>query len=173
MAGRLDEGQPAWSDWHEGSNNPATLNFAGRWTGEIFMTPEQLKMAHNKENPDVSENLNYLLFSDDPALADEVIYRHLDYRMSEIENIKTMLSTKYLPIDLMTFDYDPHKEPDFSDGGMAMYYTKKLVAIYNNEWTSDSGIYDLQAWDASLSSFFERVRKNPEKQFLIPVDFHY
>jgi hypothetical protein len=49
---------------------------------------------------------------------------------------------------------------------------KKLVALYNNEWSSDSGIYDLEAWDATLAHFFERVKKSPEKQFLIPVDFH-
>jgi hypothetical protein len=149
------------------------MNFAGRWTGEIFMTPEQLKMAHNKENPDVSENPNYLRFLDDPNLADEVIHRHLGYRASEIYNIKEYISTKYSPIDLMTYEHNPYAEIDFASEGMALYYTKKLASIYNNDWVAESSIYDLENWTASLTYFFERMRNNPEKQFLIPVDFHH
>lgn len=129
-------------------------------------------MAHNKENPDVSENPNYLRFSDDPSLADEVIARHLGYRLEEIENIKRTLATDFSTLDLMTFDYEIHKEPDFRTVGMGLYYIKKLVALYSNEWTSETSIYDLESWDANLIYFFERVKKSPEKQFLIPVDFH-
>lgn len=137
------------------------------------MTPEQLKMAHNGENPDLSENPNYLRFSDDPSLADEIIGRHLGYRQGEIESIKKTLATDYASIDLMAYEYDPSNEPDFSTTGMGLYYIKKLVALYANEWTSETSIYDLDAWDANLKYFFERVKKSPEKQFLIPVDFHH
>jgi hypothetical protein len=172
VADRLSEGEPRWSDWHEAGNEPSTLNFAGRWAGEIFMTPEQLKARDEKQEVDVSENPNYLRFSDDPNLADEVIQRFISYRMNEIESIKKHLTTDFSSIDLMTFAYNPHSEPDFRTAGMGLYYIKKLSSIYNNEWTSDSAIYDLESWDANLIYFFERVKKSPERQFLIPVDFH-
>lgn len=166
-----DESQPDWSDWSEVSD-PSTMNFAGRWSGEIFMTPEQLKARSEKQDVDVSENPNYLRFSDDPNLADEVIQRFISYRMNEIESIKKTISLLPTAIDLMTFDYNPIKDADYADAGMTLYYTKKLVALYSNDWTSDTAIYDLENWDANLIYFFQRVAKNPERQFLIPVDFH-
>lgn len=149
------------------------MNFAGRWAGEVFLTPEQQKQMANKEDVDVSENPNYLRFLDDPSLADEVIGRHLGYRLSEIENIKNAIATDFPTIDLATYKYDPTSEPDFRTTGMGLYYIKKLVALYANEWTSETSIYDLEAWDANLIYFFERVKKSPERQFLIPVDFHH
>lgn len=148
------------------------MNFAGRWAGEVFLTPEQQKQMANKEDVDVSENPNYLRFSDDPNLADEVIQRFISYRMNEIENIKKTLATDHPTFDPMSFTYDPMKDVDFRTEGMALYYIKKLVSLYGNDWTSDTAIYDLHSWDANLKDFFERVAKNPERQFLIPVDFH-
>jgi len=137
------------------------------------MTPEQQKLLDNKQEVDTSGNPNYLRFSDDPNLADEVIATHLGYRMSEIENIKKTLATDHPTLDLMSFEYDPHKERDFRTSGMGLYYIRKLVALYSNEWTSDTSIFDLENWDANLTYFFERVKKSPERQFLIPVDFHH
>jgi hypothetical protein len=162
-----DELHPDWSDWSE-VGDPTTLNFAGRWAGEIFMTPEQLKARSEKQDVDVSENPNYLRFSDDPNLADEVIQRFISYRMNEIESIKKTISLLPITFDLMTYDYNPYKVAE----GMTTYYANKLVSIYNDTWTSDTAIYDLHSWDANLKYFFERVAKNPERQFLIPVDFH-
>jgi hypothetical protein len=173
VSDRLSEGEPRWSDWHEAVNDPSIMNFAGRWAGEVFMTPEQLKARDEKQEVDVSGNPNYLQFSDDPNLADEVIQRFISYRMNEIESIKKSLTTDFSTIDLMTFDYNPHSDPDFRTTGMGLYYIKKLVSIYSNEWTSDTAIYDLDSWNASLDYFYKRVQKNPERQFLIPVDFHH
>jgi hypothetical protein len=172
VSDKLSEGEPRWSDWHEATNDPSTMNFAGRWSGEVFMTPEQLKARDEKQEVDTSENPNYLQFSDDPNLADEVIQRFISYRMNEIENIKKTLTTDHPTIDLMTFVYSPHKEPEYRTSGMALYLISKLSSIYSNDWTSDTAIYDLESWDANLIYFFERVKTSPERQFLIPVDFH-
>jgi hypothetical protein len=149
------------------------MNFAGRWSGEVFMTPEQLKARDEKQEVDTSENPNYLCFSDDPNLADEVIQRFISYRMNEIESIKKTLATDYPTLDLLSYSYDPDKEPDFSTTSMGLYLIKKLVSLYGNDWTSDTAIYDLEDWDATLTNFYKRVQKNPERQFLIPVDFHH
>lgn len=173
VADKLDEGTPSWSDWHEVDfDNILKWNFAGRWTGEVFMTPEQLKARSEKQEVDLSENPNYLRFSDDPALADEVIQKFLDYRLNEIENIKNTLRTDYPTLDLFTYDYSPYSERDFSRT-MGLYYIKNLTDIYSNVWTPNTYVYDLEQWDATLNYFFERVAKDPTKQFLIPVDFHH
>jgi hypothetical protein len=42
-----------------------------------------------------------------------------------------------------------------------------------DDWTSDSGVFDLQEGTASLTYFKERLTARPEKQFLVPVDFHF
>lgn len=135
------------------------------------MTPEQQKLLTNKEAVDLSGNPNYLRFSDDPDLADEVIKRFLGYRLDEIENTRNTLKTDYAGVDVFTYEYDPD-ETDFKKS-MVMYYIKNLAKLLSNEWTPDTGIYDLVNWDASLKYFYKRVQTDPQKQFLIPVDFHY
>jgi hypothetical protein len=50
---------------------------------------------------------------------------------------------------------------------------QKLMQTLQDDWTSDSGVYDLQEGTASFTYFIERVTARPEKQFLIPVDFHF
>ena len=56
---------------------------------------------------------------------------------------------------------------------MPLYYAKKLTELLSGEWTSDSAIYDLETWDTNLADFRKRVDSNPEKQFLVLVDFHF
>ncbi len=151
--------------------NIETLDFAGRWSGEIFLTPEQMKQIENKETVDLSGNPNYLRFSDDPALADEVITRFMGYRLSTIEEYRKQLRTDYAGVDVFTYEYD-HNTTDYKKS-MVLYYIKKLASIMSNDWTPDSGVYDLHDWSATMEYFYKRVRVAPEKQFLIPVDFHY
>ena len=188
VAEKLSEGTPSWSDWHEAGSNPSSLNFAGRWSGGIFLTTEQIaKEANGEELSEVElgKNPNHLCFADNPTLAEEVIMSHLGYRkksmLSDLEGI-----TKHSPspsgwagvVDLerLVKDYSPTRGFDptyFKDGGMRIYYISSLIDLLKNKWTPDSSVYDLEGYTADLSSFFQRVEKNPEKQFLIPVDFHY
>lgn len=132
---------------------------------------------------DLEKNPNYLLFLDDPDLADEVISRHLGYRNNEIKELREKVLVEFgsgslghlIDIDKIIGGYDPTKfDPTtWKEWGMGIYYLKKLADLLNDNWTSDSSIYDLETWSSNLSNFFERVRTRPDKQFLIPVDFHY
>lgn len=135
------------------------------------MTPEQQKLLANDQRPDLSGNPNYLRFSDDPALADEVIARFIGYRLNTIEEYRNHLLTDFAGVDVFTYEYDPNTN-DYKKS-MVLYYIKNLAKIMSNEWTPDSGVYDLENWDATLEYFYKRVQKSPERQFLIPVDFHY
>jgi hypothetical protein len=49
----------------------------------------------------------------------------------------------------------------------------KLIELLGDDWNYESAIYDLSSWTASLRDYHERCAKNPQKQYLIPVDFHH
>lgn len=152
------EKEPIWSDWHEAGGSPASLNFAGRWSGEIFGTyDEEGNITNTDTNP------NHLRYSDDPALAEQVLTRFLNYRYEEISVFQSKA------VDLSSYSYDPYT----SKMDMDLWATKKLAQLLNDDWTADSGVYDLDWWTASLDNFTTRVGLKPEKQFLIPVDFHF
>lgn len=157
---KLGEGEPRWSDWNEvGLGNANILNFAGRWSGEFFAVKG------------VDETPNYLRFSDDPAMADKVIDTFMNYRLNEIQHLRKVLQTDYAGIDVINYDYNPD-ETDYKKS-LVMYYIKKLTLLLSNEWCAETAIYDLENWDANLQFFYKRVQENPQRQFLIPVDFHH
>jgi hypothetical protein len=56
---------------------------------------------------------------------------------------------------------------------MPLYYARKLTELLSDVWTPDTAIYDLDTWSANLSYFRKRLDTEPEKQFLVLVDFHY
>lgn len=157
VASKLSDHEPLWSDWHN-ADNPRTMNFAGRWTGEFFG-----KVDENGEVIDRENVPNFLCYSDDPALAETTITNALENRMNNIREYKAKA------IDLASYDYDPYT----TKFDMELWATKKLAQILNDEWSCDSGIYDLEDWTASLVGFTKRVATNPTQQYLIPVDFHF
>lgn len=152
VEGTLSEGQPLWSDWHN-AFNAHTKDFAGRWSGEVFA---------DEANPDVPAP-NYLRYSDDPALAEKVISDWLEARMTNLRDYKTRMA------DLATVKYDPYT----SSLNMPEWYALKVAEILNDNWTADSGVYDLTYGTPNLSDFIQRVKTEPSKQYLIPVDFHF
>jgi hypothetical protein len=147
---------PDWSDWHNA--NEGEMNFAGRWSGAVFGSVDETGQFIDPE-----KNPNHLRYSDDPALAEDVITQYLEERISTIRNYQREA------IDLSTYAYDPYK--DKLD--LPLYSTSKLAQLLGDDWTPDTGIYDLNNWTGNLRYFIQRVKSSPENQFLIPVDFHY
>jgi hypothetical protein len=101
------------------------------------------------------------------ALAEKVIDDYLAQRKKDMDDCRKEM------VDLSTAPYDPLISEWKDPNHMGIYYAKKLAQLLSNEWTPDTGIYDLDSWTASLAYFIERVKKAPEKQWLIPVDFHF
>ena len=152
-----DYRHPDWSDWHN-ATNPNSLDFSGRWAGEIFFTPNEKGEADpNEDKP------NYLCYADDPTLAEQVIDKYLTLRLDEIQRLKVEA------VDLRTYSYNPYSTSSDYD----VWKTQKLASIMYDEWTPSSFVYDLTAETATLSNFIERVKTDPKRQWLIPVDFHY
>jgi hypothetical protein len=132
-----------WFDWYGGLGE----GLAGRWAGEIF-------------EGDV------LRYSDNPELAEKVIDEALASRKQEVESSRAVLADFATESAL----YDPENQGKYDREGYALY---KMGQVLSNFWCSDSGIYDSVTWDANLKNFRERVQKNPEKQYLVVVDFHF
>ena len=168
---KLEEaGAPSWSDWHEAGGSPYDHNYAGRWTGSIFLPPELATLkARGEEYPTTSPN--YLQYSSDPDLAEQAITEALEFRMKDIREYRKRIADKR--VDLVAYPYNPLQDHFEVVDAMDIWYVKKLTQLLMDEWTPDSGIYDLETWTGSLKYFIERVKANPEKQWLIPVDFHH
>jgi hypothetical protein len=167
---QLSDGNPQWSDWHNASN-ASSMNFAGRWEHDLFITDEQKKRieAGTLKREDIP---NLLCYADDQELADRVISQFLGWRKQALrENVPVGIPDLNTIID----DYD-HARRSISLGGslsMELWKLGRLVELLMDGWSSETAIYDLQHYTASLYYFYERCAKAPHKQFLIPVDFHH
>lgn len=153
VADKLED-NPDWSDWHNA--NTGALSYAGRWEG-LFGEGE----------PD------YLCYGANPEKAEEFIGDYINTRMEEYETYRREVMSK---LDLFTEvadSYNPITGVGFGDKGMLIFRMKRLVQTLNDQWTSDSAIYDLENWTTALEIFRKDVIENPNSWWLIPVDFHH
>ena len=132
-----------WFDWFGGLGE----GLAGRWAGEVV-------------EGDV------LRYSDNPELAEEIIAKFLERRQKEVEYAQSVIDG--CGVESLSYDFDNQEKYDRE--GYALY---KMGKILTNDWCAESGVFDSKYWSANLESFRERVRENPEKQYLVVVDFHF
>lgn len=140
---------PTWSDWHE---------VGGRWSG-LFRGWEETK--------------DVLKYTDNPTLAEDILKQFTDYRLANIKRYKQELDDANFSIEKAIGEYDMNDNEQRFANGMNLWRMQKLSQMLQDDWTSDSGVYDLQENTGSLTYFKERLTARPEKQFLIPVDFHF
>jgi hypothetical protein len=161
-----NDNSPAWSDWHNASGWEEK-DFAGRWSGQVFITPEQEALIE-AGTLDKDTIPNYLCYADDPELADYVIDKFLGYRKQAMRECVPAVG---IP-DLSTLidEYNPAGVPFLAHD---FWKIGKLIELLGDDWNYESAVYDLSSWTASLRDYHERCAKNPQKQYLIPVDFHH
>jgi hypothetical protein len=140
---------PTWSDWHE---------VGGRWSG-MFDGWDDTK--------------DVLGYTDNPTLAEDIIKNFADYRLAEIKRYKEQLDEEGFSLDKVIAEYDINDNKANFANGMKLWRMQKIMQTLQDDWTSDSGVFDLQEGTASLTYFKERLTARPEKQFLVPVDFHF
>jgi len=143
---------PDWSDWHGGLGE----GLAGRWSG-LFQGWEDTR--------------DVLQYTENPTLAEDIIKEFVGYRKAEmIRSLKEMTAEGF-DVGQMVKDYDPDKY-DYGFG-MGAWTLLKLGRLLSNSWCSNTGVYDLKEHTANLEFFRERLAKEPNKQFLVPIDFHH
>jgi hypothetical protein len=160
---------PEWSDWHNAAGMPP---FAGRWTGGVFLTEAQIKELSEKEMTDDEASFtgvpDILCYADNPELAEYTLARFA----SDVK--QEMRECMPVGIDLNTLvteysSYSSIKTPS----SMEFWQLKRVIDMLSGEWTPDSRFFDLETGYPTLAHFSERCEKEPQKQYLVPVDFHY
>lgn len=113
------------------------------------------------------EGSNVLCYADNVALAEETIKTALQWRLEEIERLKE--DSDFEGLSTAIDSYDPENPvADFK-----VYCAKKVAEIALDYWTSDSKVFDLHDYTASIKYFRKRLEESPEKQYLVAVDFHF
>jgi hypothetical protein len=150
----LEEESAEWSDWHGGFDG----NLAGRWSGIVF-----------DENP---TNADILRYSDNPELAESVLYQFLEQRTVELKRTMETLGEGF---DLSTAisNYDPENTENYWERRGIGFELYRISKILSDIWSPDTGVYDVTAESVSISYFRERLAESKDKQFLVLVDFHF
>jgi hypothetical protein len=163
---------PLWSDWHNANGEPP---YAGRWTGGVFLTEHDLKeiaksavneatfeIAYKPSAPDI------LCYADDPELAEATLARFASDVKQEMRDCMPV----GLDLDTLISEYSSYSA-DSTYPPMAVWQLKRVLDLLSGQWTPDSRFYDLESGCSTLAYFYERCGKEPHKQFLVPVDFHF
>lgn len=109
-----------------------------------------------------------LRYSKDEELANEKIHEWSQGRVKDM--LRSYEEVKKFDLEKAIAEYNPESASSFD---MNSYYLKKVASILNDDWTAESGVYDLESWTGVLKHFRERVAIAPEMQFLVIVDFHF
>lgn len=168
IEGQVYEGHLAdWSDWSE---------HAGRWS-------------------DVVDG-GVLRYSDNPERFNEVVDKFI--QSTENEVIEIIKEIGHLTIDELVDDpryhfrldkYETEEERDKrraeheslsdeekksrSKDALALYHAIRVLKITDGHFTSDTHFFDLSGWSSGRSWLDDRIKENPEKQFIVVWDFHF
>lgn len=102
-----------------------------------------------------------LRYSDDPEKAERMITEFMGYRLAHLEHAQKQIED----FDIRTAEYSENYD-------LQTWYAKSIASILNDEWTADSGVFDLDCWTTNLKYFRERAAEIPTQQYLVVVDFH-
>ena len=138
---------PAWSDWHE---------IGGRWSG-LFEGWEETR--------------DVLCYAENPILAEDIIEKFTGYRTSTMKQYLSEINDAKFDLEKAVSEYEITGD-SFGDKSKTYWRIRKLGELLADNWTYDTAIYDLDQHTANLRYFRERVKVEPQKQFLVPVDFH-
>jgi len=160
---------PEWSDYHNAGGMPP---FAGRWTGGVFLTEAQIKKLSEKGMTDDEAKFtgvpDILCYADDPELAEYTLARFA----SDVKQEMRECMPVGLDLDTLVSEYSSYSA-DSTHPPMAVWQLKRVLDLLSGHWTADSRFFDLETGYATLAYFFERCEKEPQRQYLVPVDFHY
>lgn len=138
---------PSWSDWHE---------VGGRWEG-LFAGWEDTR--------------NALCYAENPTLAEDIINDFVAVRKKELERALEEMSHEDFNVEEMVAKYDPNNY-DFGFS-MKAWTLAKVGKLLSNSWCPDTGVFDLKESSCNLQYFRERLEKDPTRQYLVPIDFHF
>ena len=92
-------------------------------------------------------------------------------------NRKTEVERAFEKIDLSEFEsqlsgYDG-EDVVTNDYSMNLWRIKKVAELLSGDWNCDSYFYDMDYGNGTMADLLKRIESNPDKQFLVPIDFHF
>lgn len=147
----------SWSDWH--------VVGGGRWNvqeGEAWQTAY------------VDGRTNMVLsYKDNPDEFTKQLQQALEWRVDEMNRLITDINFPNFIEALNAYVDNDGQTPDEYRRGMNSWYVRKAASLIGEVYMAQSYFYDLENYTPSLSYLADRLRDNPDIQYLVPVDFHY
>ena len=82
---------------------------------------------------------------------------------------------KYIDLEKFESQLNGYDGEDVVTGdySMNLWSIKKVATVLSGEWHYDSHFYDMRYMHGTMTDLLERLESDPDKQFLVPVDFHF
>ena len=151
----FNEHNAGWSDWN---------THGGRW--ESVVPNAVLRYADNPElftqtvekfkGFIVEEKLRLLGDVGDVSIKELVTNPKYDFRRNE-------------PIK----DMNPDDRERYLDDTLAIYRAKQLLKIVDGEFSQQAHFYDVANYTTDDKYLLERIKENPNNQFLVVWDYHH
>jgi len=91
-------------------------------------------------------------------------------RKEEVERSLEKIDLSEFESQLNNYDGEDIVTNDYS---MNLWRIKKLAEMLSGDWNSDLYFYDMEYSDGTMGELLKRIESNPDKQFLVPIDFHF
>lgn len=151
---QFNEHNAHWSDWNE---------HGGRWANVI---------------PD-----GVISYKENPELFMETLTKFQDYTKEELNRLVNELGHITLRDLALEPKYDfgnfkgeyaneEEKNKALTDS-LARYRANKLMKLLNGEFDSDTHFYDTREYTMRDTYLLERIKENPENQFIVVWDYHH
>jgi hypothetical protein len=81
-------------------------------------------------------------------------------------------------IDIGAFEsyinsYEGEDVEGWGDDLYNFWRIKKIAEVMAGDWNCDSYFFDLTYGTARMNDVYARLKSDPDKQFLVPIDFHF
>lgn len=91
-------------------------------------------------------------------------------RKAEVERALAHIDLSEFESQLSGYDGEDVVTNDYS---MNLWRITKVAEILSGEWNCDSYFYDMYYGHGTMADLLKRIESNPDKQFLVPIDFHF
>ena len=91
-------------------------------------------------------------------------------RKSEVERALEKIDLSEFESQLNNYNGEDVVTNDYS---MNLWRIKKVAEMLSGEWNCDSYFYDIKYGHGTMAEVLKRIESDPDKQFLVPIDFHF
>lgn len=147
VGNRLEELSPHWSDWH-------TVGL-GRWSERA--TDSRSVISYHQNRKDFEEKL---------AMTISARKGEMKALLKEVSEIGAEAGFFINAANFVTTGHN--KLVDIS-----AYKIHSIAQLLLGDWNPRSCFYDLEIGSCSYDYLEDRIKKDPKKQYLVPVDFHF